>query len=393
MSIATQLTDLNNIKKAIKAALEDKWLSPTDEFDTYAGLIDDFTATSCVADPDKLENFKITVDTSKETGTDIQIYSYRAATIYWGDSNTSSVAAGSTTSHTYASEGIYDIEVDDTSDGGNIKITGGMDKVTACTSFGNKHSGRSLRESFKLCHNLTSVPTDISFVTNLYYAFGYCTSLNDPNISNWNTSSATDMGIVFLGCSSLDQDLSNFDVSNATRTNGILQSCTSFNSPVNNWTFKAGASVNEMFRGANAFNQSLETWDVSNLTSMAKMLYGAAGFEGSLAGWDTSNVTDMNRMCYGAYHFNSDISGFDTSNVTDMSYMFLNAYWFNQDISGWDTSDVTNMDGMFKSASDFDQDISSWCVANIASKPTDFDTNTLATWVTAEKPNWGATCS
>ena len=50
------------------------------------------------------------------------------------------------------------------------------------------------------------------------------------------------------------------------------------------------------------------------------------------------------------------------------------------------------MTGMFSSASSFDQDISSWCVSLIPTKPTDFDTGTLVSWTTAEKPNWGAVC-
>jgi len=46
---------------------------------------------------------------------------------------------------------------------------------------------------------------------------------------------------------------------------------------------------------------------------------------------------------------------------------------------------------MFRNATSFDQNISSWCVEN-ESSPYSFDDNTLASWITAEKPQWG-TCS
>ena len=66
------------------------------------------------------------------------------------------------------------------------------------------------------------------------------------------------------------------------------------------------------------------------------------------------------------------------------------AYIFNlNDISGWDTGAVSNMTSMFNNAASFDQDISTWDVSLIASEPTNFDNNTLASWTTAEKPQWG----
>ncbi|WP_366513687.1 BspA family leucine-rich repeat surface protein [Psychrobacter sp.] len=44
---------------------------------------------------------------------------------------------------------------------------------------------------------------------------------------------------------------------------------------------------------------------------------------------------------------------------------------------------------MFAGASSFNQDLSQWCVANIASKPNNFDNDATA-W-TKPKPVWG-TC-
>jgi surface protein len=71
--------------------------------------------------------------------------------------------------------------------------------------------------------------------------------------------------------------------------------------------------------------------------------------------------------------------------------MFNIASAFNQPLANWNTSKVTNMGNMFNTASVFDQNISNWNVSLIPTKPSQFDTNTPATWLTAEKPVWGTT--
>lgn len=128
---------------------------------------------------------------------------------------------------------------------------------------------------------------------------------------------------------------------------------------------------------------------VSNVTSMSYMFYNATSFNQDISGWDTSNVTSMDVMFAGATSFNQDISSWDVSNVINMYAMFTDAATFNQDISSWNTRNVTNMDWMFYGTTSFNQDLSSWCVSKMATKPSDFNTNTTA-W-TLPKPVWG-TC-
>lgn len=108
--------------------------------------------------------------------------------------------------------------------------------------------------------------------------------------------------------------------------------------------------------------------------------------------WDMSNFDYFGPMFRRCTSFNQPIGNWNTSNVTDMSGMFNNCNNFNQNIGNWNTSNVTNMDGMFNGAGAFDQNISGWCVELIPSKPTNFDLNTPATWIAAEKPDWGALC-
>ena len=85
------------------------------------------------------------------------------------------------------------------------------------------------------------------------------------------------------------------------------------------------------------------------------------------------------------------VEQFGTDAETDG--LFYNAGTFNQLLSRWDVSNVTNMQFMFYLSRAFVQDISGWCVSKIKDRPSNFDTNTSATWTAAMKPKWGAPCS
>jgi len=51
------------------------------------------------------------------------------------------------------------------------------------------------------------------------------------------------------------------------------------------------------------------------------------------------------------------------------------------------------MDYMFSDCITYDQDISTWKVPLISPPgPTGFDYGTPNSWMSSEKPNWGATC-
>lgn len=184
------------------------------------------------------------------------------------------------------------------------------------------------------------------------------------DLSRIVTTYITDMNILFQGKSSFNQNISNWDVSNVT-------------------------NMASMFFDASSFNQNIGNWDVSSVTNMNGMFVSATSFNQNIGSWNVSSVTNMSGMFQSATSFDQDISPWDVSNVTNMSSMFGNTTSFNQDISSWDVSNVTDMNNMFINASSFDQDISSWDVlTNIPTKPSNFDTNTLATWNDGEKPWW-----
>ena len=120
---------------------------------------------------------------------------------------------------------------------------------------------------------------DTSSVTDMYGMFFRCESLKSLDISHFNTSLVNDMSSMFYGCSSLQTiNLSNFDTSLVTNMDWIFYNCS-----------------------------SLQTINLSN--------------------FNTSLVTDMAYMFYDCSSLQLiDISNFDLINCTSFQDMFTNTY-------------------------------------------------------------------
>ena len=179
----------------------------------------------------------------------------------------------------------------------------------------------SFANTFNGCARLASVPDHIpSTVLSLAYMFYDADTINDPNISLWNTSFVTSMSNMFA-----------------------------------------------LTSGASAFNQNIGTWNVSSVTTFANMFSSATTFTnaGVAMPWTTigSAVTgnvNMSGMFAGASAFNADITLWPTGKVNTMQNMFNGATIFNKDISGWNVNAVTNMNNMFDSATKFTAPIQYW---------------------------------
>ena len=153
--------------------------------------------------------------------------------------------------------------------------------------------------------------------------------LFNQNISSWDVSNVTLMGLMFYKASSFNQPIGNWNVSNATSMNSMFCNATSFNQPIGNWDVSSVNNMAGMFMFINvtssAFNQPIGNWNVSNVTSMSSMFYGATSFNQPIGNWDVSSVNDMGTMFSQATSFNQPIGNWDVSSVVSMTSMFASA--------------------------------------------------------------------
>jgi len=316
--------------------------------------------------------------------------------VTWGDGTNDTITPLSQAklTHAYATPGVYNISIYGTIIGWRFNNGGDRLKLLEISEWGNLRLGNS-GGYFYGCSNLNFTATDalnLTGTTNLTSAFRGCTNLGSTgNMSAWNTSSVTDMSLMFSGASSFNQSIGSWDVSSVTNMEGMFNYASSFNQPIGSWDVSSVTDMSYMFIDASAFNQSIGSWDVSSVTNMAGMFFEASAFNQPIGSWNTSRVTDMSDMFYYASSFNQSIGSWDVSSVTDMEGMFKSAlafnqpigswdvssvtdmgrmfYWataFNQDIGSWDVSSVTNMEGMFSHASSFNQPIGSWDVSHVS---------------------------
>ncbi len=125
-----------------------------------------------------------------------------------------------------------------------------------------------------------------------------------------------------------------------------------FNDDISDMDTSLATNMNRMFQGASSFNQKINNWDVSKVTNMGHMFADASVFNSDIGLWDVSEVTDMNYMFATAFSFDQDIGSWDVSKVTNMNGLFYQTI-FNQDIGSWNIKSLTKADGLFQHNSTF----------------------------------------
>ncbi len=72
------------------------------------------------------------------------------------------------------------------------------------------------------------------------------------DISNWNVSNVTNMGVMFFGCNKLTSlDLTSFDISKATTIRSMFAECYKLTSILvsrSKWIIPSGCNTDYMFR-------------------------------------------------------------------------------------------------------------------------------------------------
>lgn len=294
-----------------------------------------------------------------------------------------------------------------------VEVVGWVDRPT--------YAPTATGYTFQYCSNLVKVPKSIpKWITNYYVMFSTCTNFNS-DLSEWDTSAATNMSHMFAACPNFNSDLSMWDTSNVTDMGYMFHGCTSFNQDLSGWC------VSKMPTAQVEFNYNTPAWTLpkpvwgtcppramavrlssgrrhristignvpdSNVTitsdSNQLRISGSDVIEvlewhqaspdetyvkgyqfvdctglikvpATIPGW----ITKLSDMFYGCNKFNQDLSGWVTTNVTDMHRMFYGATMFNKPLNTWNVSNVTDMEGLFYGCNAFNQNLPSWDTSKV----------------------------
>ena len=176
-------------------------------------------------------------------------------------------------------------------------------------------------------------------------------------VSELDASKTTNMAHMFDGLEKMQTlDLTDLDTSSATNMEAMFwteDNMTTSLGTINVGHFNTSNVTNmyQMFYGVDVETLDLSSFDTSNVTNMEQMFAHARKLRSvNLSSFNTSNVTSMYQMFYNNQNAQTITFGpyFNTSSVTNMESMFEGLSTINNmDLSAFDTSSVTNMKRMF----------------------------------------------
>ena len=155
-------------------------------------------------------------------------------------------------------------------------------------------------------------------------------SLEELDLSSFNTAEVTDMCHMFFGCSSLESlNLSSFNTAKVTDMRGMFNSCSSLKTLTlsNSFTTAEVTDMNRIFYDCSSLESlNLSSFNTSKVTDMSSMFDGCSSLESlNLSSFNTSKVTDMGSMFYGCSSLTTlDLSSFEFSNNVPVDAIFYN---------------------------------------------------------------------
>lgn len=220
MTIADQITRLNNAKAAIKESIENKGVSVSDSalLDEYPALIDSIEVGSGGGSGYENPGF---YEILTNGGTDYShLFRYRTiSNVSFIESlNTSKVTNMNYAFASFSSSSSLNLSGWNT---GNVKSMQNMfDSVNVKeinASGWDTSNVTNMYYLFNGCYSTTIIGLedwDTSNVTDMQYMFKSCKSLTSLNVSNWNTSKVTNMAAMFNETILETLDISGWDTSN-----------------------------------------------------------------------------------------------------------------------------------------------------------------------------------
>ena len=250
---------------------------------------------------------------------------------------------------------LNDLLVDITENCHKINIPAENDEINLIKLIWNVGAD-SLKSIFQGLENLTEVDLsnyDTSSITDMSYMFHDSYLITSINLNNINTSLVEDMSCMFYFCDSLkDLDLSSFITTKVINMSLMFFGCSEITSlNISNFDTSNVLDMDLIFGNMYSLKDlNISNFDTSKITSMASMFKGCFFLTSlDLSSFNTSLVNDMSGMFEDNLNLISlNLSNFDTSNVLLMNDMFRNCISLEfLDISKFNTLNVINMDYMF----------------------------------------------
>lgn len=165
----------------------------------------------------------------------------------------------------------------------------------------------------KICSYIDDKP-----IISTQYMYAKRGESGSIKISNFKTSSVTNMSYMFQSTSAATIDLGTLDTSNVT-------------------------NMYMMFSSAKATTiRGYEKFDTRSVTDMRYMFNSSSIKTINLSNFNTSKLTSLYGMFMNSAVENLDVSSFDTSNVKSLAYTFYGSKVTILDLSSFNTSNVIN---------------------------------------------------
>ena len=195
--------------------------------------------------------------------------------------------------------------------------------TTTCTDMGSMFHG---------CSSLTDIQFgsafDTSNVTDMSHMFNECSSLASLDVSGFNTGKVTDMNGMFYLCNSLEAlDVTGFDTSSATRLDYMFYKCTSLTAlDVTHMNTANVTDLSFMFAYcSNVKAIDVSRFDTSNVISLTGMFQYCKITGVDMSEWSTNKLQYMQQMFQGCAALTSvDFTNFNVSRVRQMHFLFNN---------------------------------------------------------------------
>ena len=279
MSIASEITRLNNAKAAIKQSLANKGVEVSDSalLDEYPALIDSIEVGSGEGG-DPYYEYCFNIMTKNNTNYN-GLFSYYTGT----ELDVSKLDTSNVTSMNHMFGGCTNLTSLDVSNFNTNKVQDMTWMFSSCeklteldiSSFDLNNIG-DMNYMFSSCTNLSTITLTLYRpwnAENSSYLFSGCSSLTQiNNINTWVLGTVTNFSNMFSGCSSLESlDLSNWSTSNATDMSNMFSGCSSLSElNIRNFDMNNVSNADDMF--ANCYNLTTLHLDECNYDTVNKII-------------------------------------------------------------------------------------------------------------------------